>query len=58
MKMESKNKSKMFQAGYNCSVNFTYIPEFNTPQEKADFEAGLKEGYYHQEKGDRIPVIG
>jgi len=55
--MEVDTNSTMYQAGYACSIQFSYIPDFTTIQEKTDFEAGLKEGYYHREKGDRVPII-
>ena len=43
--------SAMYQHGYNnAAVAFSYIPDFKTPQEKIDFEAGLKEGYKTRDK--------
>lgn len=38
-------KSEMFIRGYENTIQFAYIPDFKTEQEKKDFEAGLKFGY-------------
>ncbi len=49
--------SIMYQAGYDCAAMvFSYLPDFKTPQEKLDFEAGLKEGYRIRATGSRIPL--
>jgi hypothetical protein len=45
MKDAPNKNSDMYERGYQCAQKFTYIPDFKTPQEKIDFEAGLKEGY-------------
>jgi hypothetical protein len=38
--------SEMYQRGYdNAAVRFAYIPDFKTPEEKKDFELGMKDGY-------------
>lgn len=41
----------MYQRGYdNAAISFSYIPDFKNSHEKADFEAGLKDGYAHVDK--------
>jgi hypothetical protein len=38
--------SEMYQKGYdNAAVRFAYIPDFKTPEEKKEFERGMKDGY-------------
>jgi hypothetical protein len=49
--------SDMYQAGYNNSVRFAYIPDFKTPQEKVDFDAGYKDGNEARELGRNRPII-
>ena len=43
--------SDMYQRGYdNMAVAFAYIPDFKTPQEKEDYEAGAKAGLAERNK--------
>lgn len=46
MSNKVSKKSEMYQRGYeNAAINFAYIPDFKSSQEKIDFENGLKDGY-------------
>jgi len=42
----TRTSSQMYIKGYeNAAMQFAYIPDFSTPEEKKDFERGLKDGY-------------
>jgi hypothetical protein len=43
-------KSDMYQRGYDCAIQFTYIPDFKNAKEKADFENGLRDGYKNNQE--------
>ncbi len=46
----------MYRQGYsNAAIRFGYIPDFNTDQERVDFEAGMKAGYVRRDEVEGIP---
>ena len=42
--------TEMYKRGYdNTAISFAYIPDFNSHEDKLEFEQGLKDGYAKRE---------